>query len=351
VIGIRSSFPFLLLREVTMMTRQRQRRERPKRVGFTLIELLVVIAIIGVLIALLLPAVQAAREAARRSECRNKLKQLALAVHNYHDTYNSLPRSLSPNTWGYNNDGRSWSWIVYTLPFLEQNQLYMLTAGATITNPANAVPSQATPGPRFDQTSGVNVALACATPLNVLRCPSDPNWLGTSTNRANGSGPNGTGETNYKGVCGSNWAWGSFTNNGPTGNNNGLDVADGMFMRSDTTIFPPRKQSFAIVTDGLSNTFMLGEDLPSRNTHCGWVRANYSTGTCSIPPNNAMKAGQPGFNNPGDWPNVYSFRSQHPGGLQFAMGDGSAQFVSETISLAIYRALATRSGGETAQLN
>jgi prepilin-type N-terminal cleavage/methylation domain-containing protein len=305
------------------------------RPAFTLVELLVVIAIIGILVALLLPAVQAAREAGRRSDCNNKLKQLAIAIHNHHDTMRTLPRNLSPNVYGYDDNGRSWSWIAYTLPYFEQQALY------------NAGPGLISGGlpPTFN-----TVPTICGTPLPSLNCPSDPTWLGVRNDAANGSGPNGTGETNYKGVCGSNWAWGSFTNTGPSGNNNGLDLGDGMFFRSDSNIFPPKKSTFSIVTDGLSNTFMVGEDIPKRNKHCGWTRANYATGTCSIPPNNAMKAGQPGYNNPDDWPNVYSFRSQHPGGLQFAMGDGSVQFVSDTISLAIYRALATRDGREVAAL-
>jgi hypothetical protein len=120
-----------------------------------------------------------------------------------------------------------------------------------------------------------------------------------------------------------------------------------MFFRSDGgTNTAPKKQNFSAVIDGLSNTYMIGEDLPGLNQHCGWPNANYSTGTCSIPLNNALRAGQPGYNNIGDWPNVYSFRSRHPGGAQFAIGDGSVQFVSETINIAIYRAIATRAGSE-----
>lgn len=87
------------------------------------------------------------------------------------------------------------------------------------------------------------------------------------------------------------------------------------------------------------------------NQHCGWPRSNYANGTCSIPLNNAMVAGQPGFNSIGDWPNVYSFRSRHTGGANFAFGDGRVQFIADTINLTTYRQLATRQGGETATPN
>ena len=105
------------------------------------------------------------------------------------------------------------------------------------------------------------------------------------------------------------------------------------------------------VSDGLSNTFFAGEDLPSINQHCDWSFFNHATGTCAIPLNNALQAGQPGFNNIGDWPNVYSFRSRHSQGANFLIGDGGVRFVRQSIDLATYRALATRAGGEVATLN
>lgn len=309
-----------------------------QRAGFTLVELLVVIAIIGILVALLLPAVQAARESARRTDCNNKQKQLALATHNHHDVFNSLPRSMSPNTFGYGAANNSWSWLAKLLPFVEQTALYDATSCGTTTVYAFNAPQTILPG---------GTTQACATVLKGLQCPSDNTWgNGVRTDRANHGGF-AMGLSCYKGVAGSNWAWGTYTNTGPSGNNNGLDAGDGMFFRSDGgATIPSQLTTFSSVTDGLSNTFMLGEDLPGLNLHCAWAAANYSTGTCSIPLNNALKTGQPGYNNPGDWPNVYSFRSRHPGGAQFAKGDGSVQFVSQTIDLAVYRALATRSGME-----
>jgi prepilin-type processing-associated H-X9-DG protein len=155
------------------------------------------------------------------------------------------------------------------------------------------------------------------------------------------------GNTNYKGVAGSNWAWGSFVNAGPTGNTNGLDAGDGIFYRSDFN----RPLTLLAITDGTSNTLMIGEDIPGMNIHCSWAFFNHATGTAAIPLNNAMVAGQPGFNNPGDWPNVYSFRSRHTGGGNFALADASVRFVRQNIDLAQYRAAATRAGGEVSNLD
>jgi len=300
-----------------------------RRPAFTLVELLVVIAIIGILVALLLPAVQAAREAGRRSDCTNKLKQLALAVHNHHDTFKTMPQSRSANANGYDINGRSWSWFVPLLPFFEQQTLYN-NLGYTLSPP---------------NTFNQSLAL-WGTPLTALQCPSDNTWgSGVDSNRAN-TGGYSCGVTSYKGVSGSNWAWGSYTNTGPSGNNNGLDLGDGLIDRDSGGQANPAKRNFSVVIDGLSNTFMIGEDLPGLNQHCGWPNANYANGTCSIPLNNGLKAGQPGFGNWGDWPNLYSFRSRHPGGGQFAIADGSVQFIGEMINLTVYRQLATRGGSE-----
>ena len=93
------------------------------------------------------------------------------------------------------------------------------------------------------------------------------------------------------------------------------------------------------VTDGLSHTFLIGEDLPGKDIWCSWPYANNAYGTCAIPPNFT-------FQDPTWWPNTQSFRSAHPGGLNFSMADGATRFVSADIDLATYRALATRAGGE-----
>jgi prepilin-type N-terminal cleavage/methylation domain-containing protein len=314
------------------------------RVGFTLIELLVVIAIIAILIGLLLPAVQKIREAANRMKCSNNLKQIGLAIHNYHDTNGFLPRNQNPNTYGYDINARSWSWLAESLPFIEQDNLYK-TQATSAGNPSISSPPPTRPTFLQARTTipGIDVY---ATQIKTYLCPSDSSSVQARTDRAN-TGGYACGSTNYKGVSGSNWAWGSYPNTGPSGNNNGLDVGDGVFYRADDG----NQIGLAGVSDGLSNTLFAGEDIPSINQHCGWPNSNYANGTCAIPLNNGMQTGQPGFNNPGDWPNLYSFRSRHAQGANFLIGDGGVRFVRQSIDLATYRALATRSGGEVANLN
>ena len=300
--------------------------------GFTLIELLVVIAIIAILIGLLLPAVQKVRESSARLTCSNNLKQIALAVHGFQDAQNQIPYNLSSNTYGYDDNGKSWSWLVRILPYIEQAGLFS-KLGQDSFGPTPAVADV----PTFNSLAAIQAVV-----IKSYVCPSDPGSNKLSTNRANGSTGSGTGPTNYKGVAGSNWGWGSFQNTGYTGNNNGLDAGNGIFHRSDNT----RALQLSKITDGTSNTLMIGEDLMDINVHCGWVRSNYATGTCSIPLNNGLVTGQPGFNNAGDWPNLYSFRSRHTAGGNFAFADGSVKFIVEAIDLNLYRNLATISGGE-----
>ncbi len=324
---------------------------RHPRKGFTLVELLVVIAIIAVLIGLLLPAVQKVREAAARMKCQNNLKQLALACHNYHDPNGCFP----PNYLGvaYGVGEGDWSWIAMLLPFIEQQGLY---AEAGLTGAfANGIP--ATP---------LNVAggAVIATPIQMLRCPSDPD-LGQViwTDRADVA-PTPVAITNYKGVCGSNWEWntvaGAPWNPGwnPAGcgtTQGGLDDGNGIFWRDSgnggwnigaegnpliTLVTIP------MITDGASNTFMIGESLPSMSNWTGcWAYSNNACGTCAILPNAPQTSGLSGIT-AGDWHDNYSFHSAHTGGLQFAYADASVHFVANGISMAIYQAMGTRNGGE-----
>jgi prepilin-type N-terminal cleavage/methylation domain-containing protein/prepilin-type processing-associated H-X9-DG protein len=332
-----------------------------RRRAFTLIELLVVIAIIAILIGLLLPAVQKVREAAARSKCQNNLKQLAVAAHGYHDALGTLPRNGNPahlldshnrgpegqGTGCCGNATPRWSWIAHCLPYFEQGNLAKLgniPQGNMSTNVAG--------GP-----DGIGVY---RTDLSVLTCPSDITKPRLLTNRAN----LGTAAvTSYKGVSGDNWGTDFFgvtndTNfstayrNPTTGTplaqlQNGLERGNGIFWRADIRNGP---MPITAITDGTSNTLMIGEDMGIYCQWNEWAAPNGACGTVAIPLNVGNKIGDPdvGFasGQVGRWPTRYSFRSNHANGAQFAMADGSVRMIRETIPLATYRALGTRAGGE-----
>jgi prepilin-type processing-associated H-X9-DG protein len=203
-------------------------------------------------------------------------------------------------------------------------------------------------------------------PLPMVRCPSDP-WYGTVlwTDRADiGGGPNGQGcaISNYKGVAGSNWMWGNALFNpgwAPFGGSQqGLDNGNGVLYRSNGPGASGNiaggveySWSLASITDGTSNTFMLGEDLPKDSQWCGcWAYANNTTGTTAIYLNANQTAGL-GANlendTNGDWGDNYGFASAHTGGANFAFCDGRVTFISNTINMTTtYRYLATARGGE-----
>jgi prepilin-type N-terminal cleavage/methylation domain-containing protein/prepilin-type processing-associated H-X9-DG protein len=294
------------------------------RRAFTLIELLVVIAIIGVLIGLLLPAVQKVREASARIKCANNMRQMALAVHDYQDSNDRFPYCTQDEggwDWNYQQNARSWSWEARALPFMEQDPLY---------KQAN-----------IDKNTFSQSQAQLKVGVKSFFCPSDDaESRSPSTDRANLQGQP-IANSNYKGVSGACWCWGTYTNN-CTGTCNGLTVTDGAFARDDGT----QRVTLQQITDGTSNTFLVGEDIPKINAHCAWPYANTTIGTCAIPPNvMAQPNGQP-YDPYNNWPEIYSFRSHHPGGLQFAYADGSVHYIKESIALPVYRAMATIAGGE-----
>lgn len=307
------------------------------RAAFTLVELLVVIAIIGVLVGLLLPAVQAAREAARRMSCGNNLKQIALAMHNYHDTNLALP-SVGFDYYGVNLDTHSW--VARVLPFVEQQALYDTIDFNVRVNSGNS-------------------PLYRSTQLDMMSCPSENMVLGESNssptwNHQRGSYAVNMGNTNYGQENPNNW--------------------DGVWTYSfgGAPFKVNAAHNFSIITDGLSNTLLLSE-VPINQNATGWqgmyAATIYTSGagfTAYLSPNTSasVDGGRRCWNpadfsprripchNGGDnWRSAtFASMSLHPGGVQSALADGSVRFVSETINLQTWRDASTAQGGEVSSL-
>ena len=300
-----------------------------RRRGFTLIELLVVIAIIAVLIALLLPAVQAAREAARRAQCANNLKQMGLALHNYHDVVGAFPPGyLSRPGLDGDNTGPGWGWAALSLPQIEQSPLFnSVNFSLAIEAPAN-------------QTSRL-------TKVNTFICPTDASFapqftvVDDSTSGTTLGAPIcDVASSDYVGCFGT----------GDVSDVPGRDRGEGLFFRN-------RSVRIAEVVDGTSQTIAVGEK--SQNL----ARATW-TGAVShaAVPITELQA-EDGLSPEGgaalvlshtgelDGPNskpahADQFWSRHPGGAQFTFADGSVRFLKEKRPLALFRSLATRQGGE-----
>ena len=321
------------------------RRSIRPRPGFTLVELLVVIAIIGILVGLLLPAVQQAREAARRMQCSNNLKQLGLAFHNYESSTKSFPINYATRgKLGFGNDGpgianSGRSWMQMILPYIEQNNLYNNIDFTVGLQPKSSAPT--TP-------VGKNRIVA-ATVVPSFLCPSDDsNNNGKLTGRSDLNETSAPADewavTSYKGCAGNNWAWGVFAGVASVGKNagstDGLNLCDGTLCSNQTNVNATTKMRD--LTDGTSNTFIIGEAMPGWSQWNWWYNPNAVTATCAIPLNRVLKVPK----NLGDWPNNYAFASRHSGGGQFALGDGSVRFVSDNTNTITYRALATISSGE-----
>lgn len=274
-----------------------------ERQGFTLVELLVVIAIIGILIALLLPAVQAAREAARRSQCLNNLKQMGLGMHNYHDVHGTFPpgciiQTADPDyAAGSDTEVESWGWGAFLLPYVEQQPLHDkagISRGQLLENVIATVAKQ---------------------PLSVYRCPSDtgPVIRETSTYADWAT-------SNYKACTGHrrdalNLSWVLEARSGVFWQNSAIGMRD--------------------ITDGTSNTILVGENAYQRGTLkplAGvWAGSRRGCGGNTAKDIFANARGAINHSN-----NVFnelaeSFSSLHPGGAQFLLADGSVRFISENI--------------------
>ncbi|MBA3480411.1 MAG: DUF1559 domain-containing protein [Pirellulales bacterium] len=325
-------------------------RFNQKSNGFTLVELLVVIAIIGVLVALLLPAVQAAREAARRAQCANNLKQIGLGALNYESTMKHIPynRYSDPGyvddaKWGdpTGSGSRAWSWLASLLPYIEANNVY----------DQGGIPDALY---RVSSAVGVNIP--------TLLCPTDEMVAFSPYSRARSRYMRGillVGLTNYDGVLGANTCWGEWANpRAPRLDSVPFDCEPWGFGDGALPVLGwlnPLKLSN--ITDGTSRTFLAGEQVWDEargtcpTTQCyglgfAWAHTIEATATAAIPPNEAI-AGPNSSTSP-DFTIDNGFNSHHPGGVTFAYVDGSVQFISDTISLGLYRAMATIQGEELA---
>ncbi|WP_437190705.1 DUF1559 domain-containing protein [Planctomicrobium sp. SH527] len=295
--------------------------------AFTLIELLVVIAIIAILIALLLPAVQQAREAARRSQCKNNLKQLGLALHNYHDTHKTFPPGAFAEQLGtgptYTETGNGLSFHVMILPYLEQTALYeRINKNVIVWD--GATPSGA---------GGGNGAYR-GNQIPAYLCPSAAEIVYNNTDAAahylGVMGPAGSNTTVLNPATGQAYRWVSAPDYGGY-------AQEGVLLRGIN-------KKMRDVSDGTSNTIMIGEsskDTDKGNLRC-WIRGgqvNYS----AVSTKNLQLAlntkTSPLFNNK-------AFSSNHSGAVHFMMVDGSVDMISENIDTNVIRALSSRAGTE-----
>ena len=384
--------------------------------GFTLIELLVVIAIIAILVGLLLPAVQKVREAANRMKCSNNLKQFGLAVHNYHDVHGVFPpggrylfcnpltnKVKDQSTYGWASDGsdpewdgNQWwsadkgSWLVYTLPYMEQDNLYKQVEA--VVDPASglAFGLNVPPCVPIGNPANLNVAPTTAqspaanTKLPYMRCPSDSfNPDAMSSNYCGSTGPQC-----MTGPCGApywdtttypnqiycdpganglgNWgySWSPDHGNWYTSDN-----IRGVFNRLGAKI------NMASVTDGLSNTIMIGERLIDRSDHLRFVNAWYATNNGSnmkseiipinwpVDPNSGIANsplalgcwdGGSSCVNPTtcmwNWNVSFGYSSNHTGGANFVLADGSVHFIAQNIDRKIYAQLGCRNDNQPVSL-
>ncbi len=340
--------------------------------AFTLVELLVVIAIIGTLVALLLPAVQAAREAARRMSCSNNLKNIGLACINFENTSGHLPESISrweedidingdwigpdkgkmhPDNGGPGYSGKGW--MVDILPQMEQQSAHsqiMTSLKDNINKGKGKFTARANNGAGMGL---MEIREIVATQQPWFSCPSDDS--AQPSEQMWGWDNIVVATTSYKGVIGDSIVSGTpdkqspttpFLDFGSTPDCHNTTECNGMLFRA--SYWEPVKLRTA--TDGLSNTFLVGEGVVSQDFHSAALFADGDWASCGIPLNFFL-VGVPDSEIKEDrWFEVRGFKSLHPGGAQFVMADGSVHFISESIDHDTYRALATRNGEEVATL-
>ena len=367
-----------------------------RRRAFTLVELLVVIAIIAVLIALLLPAVQQAREAARRASCKNNLKQIGLALHNYHDTYGQFPLSYdpSPEIWRKNPNNRFYgagqepagaiSWIASMLPFIDQAPLFdKLRSTGAFELPLNGAGARGS-GAGYDSPVAQQVM---QTPLQVVMCPSNPQDImhaqGSGFLRNNmGGWPNACGSgvhaarTDYVGNMGFVWTgWKDCQDMlpvHPTGNTSTVQWSNQNWVTTyseDWDNYPAVRGCFwsrgsakiSQITDGTSMTIAVFENHhwrfrsnPSRMNRCtGWIAPTCALDALDGRINSDYRSEAHGHNHDG-WDQdcrCTGWTSSHPGGAHALMADGAVKFFSENLDWnRVQRGLGSGSGSEVFEL-
>jgi prepilin-type N-terminal cleavage/methylation domain-containing protein len=293
------------------------------RAGFTLIELLVVIAIIAILIALLVPAVQKVREAAARTQCINNLKQIGLAFHGYHDVLKRIPALRGP---GQDVDDAGYTWAVLLLPYLDQTPVYQmwLTGGAL--NGYCNVP-----------------AAAQQAMVPVYFCPGRrPNRLSIGV----GGGNNNDELDNVPGACGD---YAACSGNDDTTLTSNWELANGAVIQEDV------KLNFMSITDGLSNTFFVGEKHVNQNTLFSSTANTYNTSIFNadsaagcqrivgISPTSGVSS--PLARRPAD-PDAIIFGGPHTGIVNFLFGDATVRSVSVSATLSVLSNAAQRNDGK-----
>ena len=319
------------------------------RPAFTLVELLVVIAIIGILVGMLFPAIQAVREAARRSSCQNNSRQIVIAMHDYESAMQEFPRGFL-GEWEPNGQGCLWSY--YILPYIEQSNVYDRIS-PQIPGPQWAAPGGGVPGDLDSTDQTLRQIGACEVPYSIFRCPSTTapqnildvsmdNWV--VQNRAT---------ANYLANCS------GVVTNDQNSSAAFLEDLDGMFMRDNP-------KTMADAKDGTSSTIFIGEAEPvptstTPGTAETAIGANaqkdhWVIGSDDLDTNRDMSecfgSTAVGINleppsSPFAWPTYeISYGSNHAGGANFSFGDSSTKYISDQIDQAVFSALGTRKNGE-----